>query len=227
MFTPKIIAKIKSPFPTKFGVPRQSGMVRGNISKVVFEKEYATPDALRGLDGFSHIWLIWYFDKSEEKAFTPTVRPPKLGGNTRVGVFATRSPYRPNPIGLSLVKLVRVNVDEEVYLEVEGADLVDGTPILDIKPYLPFVESLPDATGGYTEETSKVRLYVDFPAILLEKIQENHRLIIKEFLSLDPRPGYQHDAERIYGASYYNYDIKFKVDGDTLTVVAVDFLTER
>lgn len=227
MFQPKVIGKIKSPFPSKFGVPRQSGMVKDNISYVVFEKEYSNIDAVRGLEDFSHIWLIWYFDKADKKEYTPTVRPPKLGGNKRVGVFATRSPYRPNPIGLSLVKLIGIEKSsEKLTLKVEGGDLVDGTPILDIKPYLPAFEAIPNAEGGFTEETSKVRLYVDFPSFLMEKIDENYREVIKEFLSLDPRPGYQHDAERVYGVPYYNYDIKFKVDGKTLTVIDVKKITE-
>lgn len=227
MFQPKVIGKIKSPFPSKFGVPRQSGMVKDDISYVVFEKEYANPDAVRGLEEFSHIWLIWYFDKADKKEYTPTVRPPKLGGNKRVGVFATRSPYRPNPIGLSLVKLIAVeNFGERLTLKVEGGDLVDGTPILDIKPYLPVYEAIPDAEGGFTEKTSKVRLYVDFSPLLIEKIEENRREVIKEFLSLDPRPGYQRDPERVYGVSYYNYDIKFKVDGEILTVIEVKKITE-
>lgn len=227
MFQPKIIAKIKSPFPSKFGVPRQSGMVKDDISYIVFEKEYANPDAVRGLEDFSHIWLIWYFDKADKKDYTPTVRPPKLGGNKRVGVFATRSPYRPNPLGLSLVKLKKViKTADGLTLEVEGGDLVDGTPILDIKPYLPFIEAPKSAVGGFTEETSKVRLYVDFPPFLAEKIEEERREVIKEFLSLDPRPGYQKDAERIYGVPYYNYDIKFKVDGERLTVVDVIKIAE-
>lgn len=218
----KVIAKIKTDFPTKFGVPRQSGLAC-NKSYIVFEKEYRQPEALRGIENFSHLWLIFHFDKADKKQYTPTVRPPKLGGNKRIGVFATRSPYRPNPIGLSLVKLVKVvETKEGLVLEVEGADLVDGTPILDIKPYLPFVESVPSANGAYTEETSKVRLYVDFPQFLLEKIDENHRAEATTLLSLDPRPGYHDDPERVYGMNYIDYDIKFKVANDTLTVVSVE-----
>lgn len=218
----KVIAKIKTDFPTKFGVPRQSGLAC-NKSYIVFEKEYRQSEALRGIENFSHLWLIFHFDKADKKQYTPTVRPPKLGGNKRIGVFATRSPYRPNPIGLSLVKLVKVvETKEGLVLEVEGADLVDGTPILDIKPYLPFVESVPSANGAYTEETSKVRLYVDFPQFLLEKIDENHRAEATTLLSLDPRPGYHDDPERVYGMNYIDYDIKFKVANDTLTVVSVE-----
>lgn len=224
MFNPKIIAKIKSDFPSKFGVPRQSGIVEDTKAYVVFEKQYRSIDALRGIDGFSHLWLIWYFDKVEQKEYSATVRPPKLGGNTRVGVFASRSPYRPNPIGLSLVKLNGVikTSSGDLMLEVSGADLIDGTPILDIKPYLPFAESVPDASGGYTEITSKVRLYVDFPPFLLEKIDEEYRETIKNLLKEDPRPGYQNDAERVYGMSYNKYNIKFKVANDTLTVLSVE-----
>lgn len=218
----KVIAKIKTNFPSKFGVPRQSGLSH-NKSYIVFEKEYRQPEALRGIEDFSHLWLIFHFDKADKKQYTPTVRPPKLGGNKRIGVFATRSPYRPNPIGLSLVKLNKVvETKDGLVLEVEGADLVDGTPILDIKPYLPFVESVPSAKGAYTEETSKVRLYVDFPQFLLEKLDKNYRAEVTELLSLDPRPGYQDDAERVYGMNYIDYDIKFKVANETLTVVAVE-----
>ncbi len=220
MFEPKIIAKIQSDYQSKFGVPRQSGLVSG-VSRVVFEKPYKNPDALRGIEEFSHIWIIWYFHKNEESAeFSPTVRPPKLGGNKRVGVFATRSPNRPNPIGLSLVRLVEVSGDGS--LIIEGGDMVDGTPILDIKPYLPYVESVENARGSYADEKSKVRLYVDFPTVLLEKIDEKHRESVIELLSLDPRPGYQHDEERVYGVSYAGYNIKFKVSGETLTVVKVE-----
>lgn len=218
----KVIAKIKTDFPTKFGVPRQSGLAC-NKSYILFEKDYRQPEALRGIENFSHLWLIFHFDKADKKQYTPTVRPPKLGGNKRIGVFATRSPYRPNPIGLSLVKLNKVvETKDGLVLEVEGADLVDGTPILDIKPYLPFIESVPTAKGAYTEETSKVRLYVDFPPFLLEKIAENHRQEATTLLSLDPRPGYHDDPERVYGMNYIDYDIKFKVANGTLTVVAVD-----
>ena len=222
MFTPTVIAKIKSPYSGKFGIPRQSGMVNC-VSEVVFEKPYNNIDAVRGIEEFSHIWLIWYFDKSDDKVASLTVRPPKLGGNVRVGVFASRSPFRPNPIGLTLVKLVKVNAEgKKLSLTVEDADLLDGTPILDIKPYLPFSESLADAIGGFSETTSKVRLYVDFPDNLIKKIDEDKRLAVKNLLSLDPRPGYQNDAERIYGVTYYDYNIKFKTDGKTLYVTEVE-----
>ncbi len=222
MFTPTVIAKIKSPFPDKFGIPRQSGMATVE-SEVVFEKPFNNPSAVKGLENFSHIWLLWYFDKSDDKETSLTVRPPKLGGNVRIGVFASRSPYRPNPIGLTLVKLKKINVEgKNLSITVEGADLVDGTPILDIKPYLPFFESVPSALGGFTEETSKVRLYVDFPDVLLNKIEEDKRLSVQNLLSYDPRPGYQHDDERVYGVTYYNYNIKFKTDGKTLFVTAVE-----
>lgn len=220
MFVPKIIAKIQSDYQSKFGVPRQSGLV-GGVSRVAFEKPYRISEALRGIEEFSHIWILWYFHKNGESTeFSPTVRPPKLGGNKRVGVFATRSPNRPNPIGLSLVKLL--GVDEDGSLIIEGGDMVDGTPVLDIKPYLPYVESVPDAHGSFTEEKSKVRLYVDFPPVLLEKVDEKHSESIIELLSLDPRPGYQHDSDRVYGVSYAGYNIKFKVAAETLTVVAVE-----
>lgn len=223
MFEPVIIARIKSGFPDKFGVPRQSGMIEGIVSEVVFEGRFNNPDAVRGIDEFSHIWLVWYFDKSAEKEVSLTVRPPKLGGNKRIGVFASRSPFRPNPIGLSLVKLLSVDfTNGKLRLIVEGADLVDGTPILDIKPYLPYTECVMSATGSFTENTSKVRLYVDFPHILLNKIERDKQEIITELLSLDPRPGYQSDEERVYGVNYYGYNVKFKIDGQTLTVTDVE-----
>lgn len=223
MFEPVIIARIKSGFPDKFGVPRQSGMIEGIVSEVVFEGRFNNPDAVRGIDEFSHIWLVWYFDKSAEKEVSLTVRPPKLGGNKRIGVFASRSPFRPNPIGLSLVKLLSVDfTNGKLRLIVEGADLVDGTPILDIKPYLPYTECVTSATGSFTENTSKVRLHVDFPRILLNKIECDKQEIITELLSLDPRPGYQSDEERVYGVNYYGYNVKFKIDGQTLTVTDVE-----
>ncbi len=223
MFEVKVIAKIKSDFPSKFGVPRQSGLSKGLKSYVVFEDEYNSLDAVRGIEEFSHIWLLFYFDKADKKQYTPTVRPPKLGGNKRIGVFASRSPYRPNPIGLSLVKLTEViSKNGKLMLEVEGADLVDGTPILDIKPYLPYAESIGDAKGSFTESASKVRLYVDFPQDLIDKIDEKKRQAVKELLSLDPRPGYHDDPLRVYGMEFDKYDIKFTVSGETLKVVSVD-----
>lgn len=222
MFTPEVIAKIQSDYPSKFGVPRQSGLVKA-YSRVVFEKPYRVKEALRGLEEFSHIWIIWYFHKNESVRFSPTVRPPKLGGNKRVGVFATRSPNRPNPIGLSLVKLIGIKNGS---LIIEGGDMVDGTPVLDIKPYLPYVESVPNANGSFTEEKSKVRLYVDFPPVLLYKIDENHRESLIELLSIDPRPGYVQDSVREHGVTFSDYNIKFKVDGETLTVTGVELLND-
>lgn len=223
MFEVKVIAKIKSDFPSKFGVPRQSGLSKGLKSYVVFEDEYNSVDAVRGIEEFSHIWLLFYFDKADKKQYTPTVRPPKLGGNKRIGVFASRSPYRPNPIGLSLVKLVKVIAEKgKLMLEVEGADLVDGTPILDIKPYLPYVESLGGTKGSFTESASKVRLYVDFPQNLIDKIDEEKRQALKELLSLDPRPGYHDDPQRVYGMDFNKYNIKFTVSDETLKVVSVE-----
>lgn len=223
MLTLKTIAKIKSDFSTKFGVPRQSGLCGSTVSYVVFEKEYSSLDSVRGLDGFSHIWLIWGFSLFEKHCdFSPTVRPPKLGGNKRVGVFATRSPNRPNPIALSCVRLLGVSLDGgRVVLKVAGADLVDGTPIYDVKPYVPVSDRIESPVGGFTEETQKVRLYVDFPKVLLEKIPAEKRDGLIESLSLDPRPGYQDDKDRVYGFVFDGKDIRFKVDGNALTVTEI------
>ncbi len=222
MFTPKVIAKIKSNYPNKFGTPRQSGLVMDS-AYIVFEPDFQNPDYVRGIDDFSHLWLIWHFDKSFDTKETPTVRPPKLGGNKRVGVFATRSPNRPNPIGLSLVKLDCVTTfNGSLALKVSGADLICDTPILDIKPYLPYVEAIQNADGGFTKQTSKVRLYVDFPPILQKKVDQIDVQTIINLLSLDPRPAYQNDPSRVYGMYYKNYNVKFTVDGDNLTVTDIE-----
>ena len=217
----KPIAHIRTDFPEKFGIPRQSGLVPGLCGRVVFLPTYRNPDALRGLEGYSHIWLLWEFSEAKRDTWSPTVRPPRLGGNRRMGVFATRSPFRPNPIGLSCVRLLAI---EGTDLVVEGADLLDGTPIYDIKPYLPYTDAHPEATAGFAGEVFEDRLAVDFPAALLNKLPPEKRESALALLRADPRPSYQEDAERIYGMPYAGYDIRFQVAGDTLTVVAVERL---
>lgn len=220
----KIIAHIRSPFPEKFGVPRQSGLVDSLQAQIVFEEEYRNADAVRGLDGFSHIWLIWQFSRAVRDGWSPTVRPPRLGGNERMGVFATRSPFRPNEIGLSSVKLERIEIDPKLgpVLHVSGADLMDGTPIFDIKPYLSYCDSHPDAMGGWTTEADSRLLQVDFPAELLEKVSMAQRDGLLGVLASDPRPRYQSDPERVYGMSFGGVNVKFTVDGDKLTVQDVE-----
>ena len=215
----KTIAHIRTPFPTKFGIPRQSGILHTLESRIVFEKEYRNKDALRGMEDFSHLWLIWLFSESVREEWSPTVRPPRLGGNTRMGVFATRSPFRPNPIGLSCVRLLRI---EDGELVVTGADLMDGTPILDIKPYLPFADSVPDATGGFAEPLREYALEVNFPEELLQILPQPLREPLREILSQDPRPAYQQDPSRIYGFPFGNFEIRFSVAGETLTVLSVE-----
>ena len=214
----KPIATIRTPFPTKFGIPRQSGILDMLESRIVFEKEYRVKDALRGLEDFSHIWLIWVFSEAVREEWSPTVRPPRLGGNTRMGVFATRSPFRPNPIGLSCVRLLRIEGNE---LVVSGADLMDGTPILDIKPYLPFADAKPDASGGFAEPLREYALQVEFPEPLLSKVPPQYRAPLKEILAQDPRPAYQQDPTRVYGFPFAGYEIKFYVSSDVLYVTDV------
>lgn len=219
----KIIARIQTDFPDKFGIPRQSGLVQELQGKIVFEPEFRSPEAVRGLDAFSHIWLLWQFSKAQKAQWSPTVRPPRLGGDKRVGVFATRSPFRPNDIGLSSVRLQRVEIDSHdgPVLYVSGADLVDGTPIYDIKPYLPYVDCHPDATEGYTGQTRLHQLQVEFPAELLARYPQDKQAAIVHVLEQDPRPAYINDPERIYGLSFAGYDVKFKVEGDRLVVCDV------
>ena len=219
-----IIARIRSDFPTKFGIPRQSGLVEDLRATVVFEPDYRNPDALRGLEEFSHLWLIWQFSQAVRDTWSPTVRPPRLGGNTRMGVFATRSPFRPNPIGLSCVRLVGMEKDPELghVLVVAGADLMDGTPILDIKPYLPYADSHPEALGGFTGNVGGKVLEVEFPPELLERVPEDKREALIGVLSRDPRPSYQHDPERVYGMAFAGLEVRFSVDGDVLHVRAVE-----
>lgn len=219
-----IIARIRTDFPTKFGIPRQSGLVEGLKSRIVFEPPYRNPDALRGMDGFSHLWLIWQFSEAVRNKWSPTVRPPILGGNTRVGVFATRSPFRPNAIGLSSVKIegIDLHTPEGPVIIVNGADMMDKTPILDIKPYLAYVDSHPEALGGFTTQGWNRELNVNFPPHLLETVPEKLQAGLIKVLATDPRPTYQDDPERIYGMPFGDMEIKFKVTDKTLTVVAVE-----
>ena len=225
----KIIAHIRNDFKEKFGIPRQSGLVKGTRAAIVFEEAYRNPDALRGIEGFSHLWLIWSFSKAQRDTWSPTVRPPRLGGNQRMGVFATRSPYRPNAVGLSCVELIDVKLHTEngPVLIVGGADLLDGTPIYDIKPYLPHADCHPEATGGFSSDKVAYALKVQFPEKLLERIDEDKRDVVMELLSQDPRPSYQNDPERVYGMAYGAWNVKFTVSGGTLTVIAVEEEEEK
>ena len=215
------VARIRSDFPEKFGIPRQSGVVKSLEAKILFEPEFRVMDAVRGLEDFSHIWLIWEFSEAVRDTWSPTVRPPRLGGNVRMGVFATRSPFRPNPIGLSCVKLLKVEQDETLgpVLTVAGADLMDGTPIYDIKPYIPYADCHPDAKGGFTTNVEMIPLAVEFPAELLEKVPQENREALIGVLEQDPRPRYQKDPERVYGLSFAGMEIKFTVSDRTLSVV--------
>lgn len=220
--TIKVIARIRSEFPAKFGVPRQSGLVPELRSRVVFEPEYRNPDALRGIDGFSHLWLIWQFSEAVREDWAPTVRPPRLGGNTRMGVFATRSPFRPNPIALSCVTLERVEweTQEGPVLCVGGADLMDGTPIYDVKPYLPYADAKSGARSGFASRRAET-VAVDFPPELLARVPEEQRAALTGVLSEDPRPRYQDDPARIYGMAFGALNVRFRVVGDVLRVVEV------
>ena len=218
-----VVARIRSDFPAKFGIPRQSGLVEELRAAVVFEPEYRDPAALRGLEGFTHIWLIWQFSENLREGWSPTVRPPRLGGNERMGVFATRSPFRPNPIGLSCVRLLGVKQDRDLgpVLAVAGADLMDGTPILDVKPYIPYADSHPEASGGFTGNTGGSTLAVAFPPELLERVPEGKRAALTGVLARDPRPPYQHDPDRVYGMAFAGLEVRFTVAKDVLTVRSV------
>ena len=220
----KPIAHIHTDFKTKFGIPRQAGIVPDTVGEIVFLPAYRNPDALRGLDGFSHLWLLWEFSEAKRESWSPTVRPPRLGGNVRMGVFATRSPFRPNPIGLSSVRLERIDLTDPrgPVLHVRGADLLDGTPIYDIKPYLAYTDSHPDATDGFAGPVREVALAVTFPSDLLCRLPEEKREIALALLSEDPRPHYQNDEDRVYGMPFAGYDIHFTVKGNTLTVTDVE-----
>ena len=222
--TIQVIARMKSDFPTKFGIPRQSGLVDALRSTIVFEPEFRNADALRGIEDFSHLWLVWQFSEAVRSGWSPTVRPPRLGGNTRLGVFATRSPFRPNNLGLSSVRLLGVEQTREfgTVLHVAGADLMNGTPIFDIKPYIPYGDCHPDATGGFTDTAGDFLLDVAFPAPLLAQIPSDKQEALLGVLSHDPRPSYQKDPERTYGLTFAGYNIRFVVKDSTLTVLAVE-----
>ena len=219
------IARIHTDFTEKFGIPRQSGLVDALKATITFEPEYRDASALRGLEDFSHLWLIWEFSESVMERWSPTVKPPRLGGNRRMGVFATRSPFRPNPLGLSCVRLegVELSTPEGPVIHVAGADLLDGTPIYDIKPYLPYADSHPEATGGFTDGIDYGRLAVDFPGALLAQIPEDKRAALIEVLAQDPRPGYRHgDSDRPYGVAFAGFDVRFTVAGGALKVFEVE-----
>ena len=220
----QVIARMHSDFATKFGIPRQSGLVEELRSTIVFEPEFRNADALRGIEGFSHLWIIWQFSEAVRTGWSPTVRPPRLGGNTRMGVFATRSPFRPNNLGLSCVKLLGVEETAEhgFVLHVGGADLMDGTPIFDIKPYVPYADAHPEAVGGFTDTADAFLLDVAFPDVLLAILPAEKRQAAISVLSHDPRPSYQRKPDRVYGLTFAGYDIRFTVEDTILTVVAVD-----
>lgn len=223
-FTVRAIAHIHSDFPEKFGIPRQSGIIQELKSTVIFESDFRNIDAVRGLEQYSHIWLLWRFSECADKPFTPTVRPPRLGGNMRMGVFATRSPFRPNSIGLSCVQLegIDFSASNAPILHIAGADLMDGTPILDIKPYLPYADSVPTASGGFSLQSKEDILCVDFPSDLLQKIPEEKQKPLLRVLAQDPRPAYQDNPERVYGFSFAGFTVKFTVNQEALTVIDIE-----
>lgn len=224
-----VIARMKSDFPSKFGIPRQSGLVEELHSTIVFEPEFRNPDALRGIEGFTHLWLIWQFSENADVPWNPTVRPPRLGGNTRMGVFATRSPFRPNALGLSCVKILRTEQTAQygTVIHVAGADLMDGTPIFDIKPYIPYSDSHPEAAGGFTDTAGDFLLDVEIPQHLLEKIPASKRDALRGVLSHDPRPSYQNDSGRTYGLLFSEYDIHFQVQEKKLLVTDITKIEKR
>ena len=228
-FSMKTIARIHSDFAGKFGVPRQSGLVEALEARVVFEPEYRNSAALRGLEGFSHIWLVWVFDQAVRAEWSPTVRPPRLGGNARLGVFATRSPFRPNPIALSAVTLAGMEKTREwgTVLRVRGADLMDGTPILDIKPYLPYADCRPEAVGGFASAPAGETLAVECLPELWEKVPPQRREALRAVLALDPRPRYQEDPGRVYGFGFAGLEVRFSVEGGVLRVREILEGTER
>lgn len=220
----QVIARMHSDFATKFGIPRQSGIVQELRSTIVFEPEFRNSDALRGMEGFSHLWLIWQFSEAVRSGWSPTVRPPRLGGNTRMGVFGTRSPFRPNNLGLSCVRFLGLEETKEfgTVIHVGGADLMDGTPIFDIKPYVPYADCQPEALGGFTGGTEGHTLHVDFPASLLEMLPESKRQAAIGILAHDPRPSYQKDSQRVYGVTFAGFDIRFTVREDILFVQNIE-----
>ncbi len=215
----KIIAHIKNNFTSKFGIPRQSGLVPEMMSQIIFEPEFRNPDAIRGLEDFSHLWLIWNFSQSKPTE-SLTVRPPRLGGNKRMGVFATRSPFRPNPIGLSCVKIEKIEIDADLgpVISVLSADLMDGTPIYDIKPYIPYADCIPNAVGGFADNVKEYRLNVNMPSDICGDIDEKFKSALYEILANDPRPSYQNEPERIYSFEFGGYKIRFKADEKNLTL---------
>ena len=217
------IAHIRSDFSSKFGVPRQAGLVEELRAAIVFEPPYRVPEALRGIEGFSHLWLIWEFSKNKRQNWSPTVRPPRLGGDQRMGVFATRSPFRPNPIGLSCVKLegVELSGPDGPVLVVSGADLVDGTPIFDIKPYIPYADCRPEAVGGFAGAAPEGALTVDIPPDLMERVPEDRRAALVGVLAQDPRPHYQDDPQRVYGFGFAGLEVRFRVADGVLTVTDI------
>lgn len=221
----KEIAYIETDFPEKFGIPRQSGLVK-TMGRIIFNPEYRTKDAFKGLEEYSHIWLIWKFSESNKTNWSATVKPPRLGGNKRMGVFATRSPFRPNPIGLSSVKLEKIEQDEKLgtVLYVSGADLMDGTPIYDVKPYLAYTDSHPEAICGFSDKVQNYKVQVEFPDHLLLKLPEKNRKSVIELLEQDPRPSYIQDESRVYGVSYGGYNVKFVVKNNCLTVTKIEEL---
>lgn len=216
------IAHIRTPFPEKFGIPRQSGLVPDACGTIIFERAYRDPDALRGIESFSHLWLIWGFSEAEQEEFSPLVRPPRLGGNEKRGVFASRSPYRPNGLGLSVVELVAVEKTavQGTVLKVRGVDLLDGTPIYDIKPYLPYADALPQAAGGFASDPDEGVLMVDCPAEVSERLGDDEPAVLAA-LARDPRPAYHHDPARVYEMRYGTWTVRFRVDGATLAVLEV------
>lgn len=220
----KIIGHIRTDFPSKFGIPRQSGLIDDLKGKIVLEPEYRNPQVYKGIEEFSHIWLLWEFSEAKKEHWSATVKPPRLGGKKRMGVFATRAPFRPNNIGLSCVKLDRVEQDEKdgPVLWVAGVDLLDGTPIYDIKPYIPLTDCHPEASEGYTRETKIHELKVEFPEELLNQYPEEKRQAVLGILAQDPRPTYFQDPERVYGVPFAGFDVKFRVDGDLLIVCGLE-----
>ena len=218
------IAHMESDFPTKFGIPRQSGITSDLLSRIVFEKEYRQPEAFRGIEAFTHLWIIWGFSEARRDGWSATVRPPRLGGNVRMGVFATRSPFRPNPLGLSSVQLVKVEEDDKngLSLVVAGADLMNGTPIYDIKPYIPYTDSHPEASGGFSDDVRVDRLDISFPEDLLQKVPAEKQDALQSILRHDPRPHYHSDPDRQYGFFFAGLEIKFRVEDTLLTVTSVE-----
>lgn len=217
------IGHVYSGFSQKFGIPRQSGLIEGLESRLVFTPPFRVAEAVRGLEAYSHIWLIWQFSESMREGWSPTVRPPRLGGNQRIGVFATRSPFRPNPLGLSCVRLLRIepNTPDGPVLYLDGADLLNGTPVYDIKPYLPHIDAHPEASGGFSEQTKGDRLDVEIPTEALAVLPVHLHDVVRRLLAQDPRPGYHNDPERIYGFPFYEFEIRFRVQGNHLTVVSI------